>query len=85
MRGGRSRFLLIYCERCNAKLFKYQKDGPGPLKRLYLDRITPEKSFTKNLICSECKSVLGIGYIYPKEKRHAFRLFVGSIVKEVDK
>ena len=38
-RGNYSRFLNVLCEHCGAKILVYQKDGPGPLKRLYLDRI----------------------------------------------
>jgi len=94
-RGGHSRFLNVLCEHCGAKILVYQKDGPGPLKRLYLDRIfAPENlaNFQKlpiskipNLTCSKCKSVLAIPYIYPKEQRKAFRLFVGAITKKITK
>ena len=94
-RGGYSRFLNVLCEHCGAKILVYQKDGPGPLKRLYLDRIfAPENlanfqklSITKvpNLACSKCKSVLAIPYIYKKEQRKAYRLFVGAVTKKVTK
>ena len=94
-RGGHSRFLNIHCEHCDAKTLVYQKDGPGPLKRLYLDRIfAPENlaNFQKlpinkipNLTCSKCKSVLAIPYIYQKEQRKTFRLFVGAVTKNITK
>jgi len=94
-RGGHSRFLNVLCEHCGAKILVYQKDGPGPLKRLYLDRIfMPENlaNFQKlsinkipNLTCSKCKSVLAVPYIYKKEQRKAFRLFVGAITKKITK
>jgi len=94
-RGGHSRFLNVLCDYCGAKILVYQKDGPGPLKRLYLDRIfAPENltSFQKlainkipNLTCSKCKSVLAIPYIYRKEQRKAFRLFVGAVTKKITK
>ena len=73
----------------------YQKDGPGELKRRYLDRISFPKKFTQlqglsikkvpNLVCPNCHSLLGISYIYPKEKRSAFRLFAGAIKKKITK
>ena len=94
-RGGYSRFLNVLCEHCGAKILVYQKDGPGPLKRLYLDRIfAPENlaNFQKlpinkipNLTCSKCKSVLAIPYIYKKEQRKAYRLFVGAVTKKITK
>ena len=43
-RGGYSRFLIINCEKCEGFIALYQKDGPGPLKRMYLDRIFSPKS-----------------------------------------
>src|ERR1035437_3778816 len=92
-RGGYSRFLSIKCEHCNHKVLVYQKDGPGELRRLYMDRIfSPEKMIglqnkslekISNLTCPNCKRVLGIPYIYEKERRKAFRLFVGAVQKKV--
>ena len=94
-RGGYSRFLNVLCEHCGAKILVYQKDGPGPLKRLYLDRIfAPENlaNFQKlstnkipNLTCSKCKSTLAVPYIYKKEQRKAYRLFVGAVTKKITK
>ena len=94
-RGGYSRFLNVLCEHCGVKILVYTKDGPGPLKRLYLDRIfTPENlaNFQKlsvnkipNLTCSKCKSVLAVPYIYKKEQRKAYRLFVGAVTKKITK
>ncbi len=83
-RGGYSRWLLILCERCKTPLFIYQKDGPGILKRLYLDRIiTSEAVQTKNLICKKCGTLIGISTIYKKERRPAYRLFVGAVEKKL--
>lgn len=92
-RGGYSRFLDVICEHCGQKVLVYQKDGPGELRRLYLDRIfAPETlvSFQNNnleqipeLKCPKCKRVLGIPYMYEKESRKAFRLFVGATIKKV--
>ena len=94
-RGGYSRFLEIKCEKCKNTLALYQKDGPGPLRRMYVDRIfSPEKLANlqnvaikkiPNLICLKCKQIIGIPYIYQKEKRPEFRLFEGSVTKKVKK
>ena len=37
------RLLDISCAKCDTHLFYYQKDGPGMLKRMYLDRIYGSK------------------------------------------
>ena len=87
-RGGYSRLLKISCAKCDSFLFDYQKDGPGILKRLYLDRINPHKGYnlkTNSLTCPECKTLLGVKFIYSKEKRPAIRLYVGAISKKVSK
>jgi len=94
-RGGYSRLLEIKCEKCRNSVALYQKDGPGALKRMYLDRIFyPEKLANlqniaikkiPHLTCSKCKQVIGIPYIYQKEKRPAFRLFEGSATKKIEK
>lgn len=94
-RGGYSRLLEVQCEHCGNVIALYQKDGPGPLKRLYIDRIVSPEGFAKlqhvpikkapNLICPRCRRLLGIPYIYEKEKRPAFRLFEGSVTKKVTK
>lgn len=85
-RGGYSRWLLLSCEKCKAPVALYQKDGPGILKRLYIDRIVePAMDPKKNLVCKKCKAILGVPIIYQKEKRPAFRLFAGSIAKKIMK
>lgn len=94
-RGGYSRFLNVSCHHCSANILTYQKDGPGELKRMYLDRIvSPDRlvnlqklpvSKIPNLTCLKCKYIIAIPYVYPKEKRNAFRLFVGAITKKVTK
>jgi hypothetical protein len=94
-RGGSSRFLEIHCEHCSRLLAIYQKDGPGPLKRMYIDRIfAPQNLVTlenipvkklPNFICPHCHRLIGIPYIYEKEKRPAFRLFEGSVTKKIAK
>lgn len=83
-RGGYSRFLNIYCNSCGCHVFLYQKDGPGPLKRAYLDRIlAPKELDTSVLVCSNCGSELGKAYIYDKENRNAFLLNPSTFVKKI--
>ncbi len=94
-RGGYSRLLDISCSNCGQHLCFYQKDGLGILKRMYLDRIFESTKYSNleslpltkipQLICSNCKQLIGVPYIYEKEKRLAFRLFIGSIIKKIIK
>lgn len=92
-RGGYSRFLNLTCAKCGSFVALYQKDGPGPLKRMYLDRIfSPDnlvgldgmlfKKITP-FACLKCKLILGVPFLYEKEDRPAFRLFEGSISKKI--
>ena len=92
-RGGHSRLLDVFCSKCGGHLFYYQKDGPGILKRTYLDRIFNSKKFenlrglslTKipQLICPACKEHVGTPIVYKKENRLAFRLFEGAVSKKI--
>lgn len=82
-RGGYSRWLLVSCEKCKTPVVIYQKDGPGILKRLYIDRIAAPKLDGKSLVCRKCKTVLGIQTIYQKENRLVYRLFVGAVGKRI--
>lgn len=83
-RGGHSRLLDVSCSKCNTHLFYYQKDGPGILKRTYLDRIVDSNvKGRSNLICPKCKELLGVPMIYKKENRSAIRLFVGAVSKKI--
>ncbi len=91
---GASRFLDITCSKCANHICYYQKDGPGILKRMYLDRIVgssyqelEHKTFSEvpKFTCPACKELLGTPMIYEKEKRLAFRLFVGAVVKKIVK
>lgn len=94
-RGGRSRLLNVICAKCGEHLCFYQKDGPGILKRMYLDRIFESENYSglekrpfnkiRQFICPKCKEIIGIPYVYKKEDRFAFRLFVGSITKKIIK
>lgn len=87
-RGGYSRLLDISCASCGNHLCYYQKDGPGILKRMYLDRISGSDFYAFNsknlkaipqLLCTKCKLQIGIPIVYEKEKRPAYRLFVGAV------
>ena len=83
-RGGYSRLLDVSCVKCNTHLCYYQKDGPGILKRMYIDRISePKFALNKQLVCQKCKQVIGVKYVYEKETRLAYRLFVGTVTKKI--
>ena len=94
-RGGYSRLLNICCRKCENVVAIYQKDGPGNLRRMYFDRImAPEKLVglqKKNikdvpvLRCNKCNFIMGMPYIYKKEKRQAFRIFQDGVVKKIRK
>ena len=78
--------LDISCEHCQKHLLFYQKDGPGLLKRMYLDRIIGcDIDTSTNLICTGCNKLLAVAVIYEKENRPALRLFVGAITKKIIK
>ena len=78
--------LEISCEKCGSHVCDYQKDGPGNLRRMYIDRISNNKVplLGKNLSCSK-GHVLSIKIIYEKEKRLAFRLYVDALKKKIIK
>ncbi|MDP2705854.1 MAG: hypothetical protein Q8O49_01460, partial [bacterium] len=90
-----SRLLDIFCGHCGATVLTYQKDGPGSLKRLYLDRIFGPANLAgyqklaiskvPPLACGQCQKILGIPYVYPKEKRSAFRLLPAAVTKKIVK
>lgn len=94
-RGGYSRLLDVCCRKCEKCILVYQKDGPGNLRRLYLDRIFApielvdlkkmELKTIPMLKCMNCKEILGTPYIYLKEKRKAFRLYQDSVIKKIRK
>lgn len=78
--------LKISCQKCGKEICLYQKDGPGNLRRMYIDRITnPKISLSKKDLTCPKGHLLGVKIIYEKEKRPAFRLFVDSVVKKITK
>lgn len=92
-RGKYSRLLILSCRVCGREILTYQKDGPGNLRRLYLDRIffpinlvnLQSKSINsiKKLTCPKCREDLGTPYIYKKENRKAFKLYQDSLTKKI--
>ncbi|RJO60113.1 hypothetical protein C4544_07190 [candidate division WS5 bacterium] len=94
-RGGYSRLLEIKCSKCGSFVALYQKDGPGILKRMYIDRIFKPKSWAEyqkseikdvpKLICSKCRQLIGSPYVYEKEKRNALLMVQGSFSKKITK
>lgn len=96
-RGGTAKVIDVNCMACGALLFVYQKDGPGWLKRCYLNRIlSPEKysSLQKNkniksvddmsnLVCV-CGQVIGSPMKH-KDGRLAFHLIRGKFKRKNDK
>lgn len=94
-RGGISKFYNIYCNQCKKFLLLYQKDGqPGPLKRMYMDRIIAPAKFTVFqkvddikvmgvFPCPNCGSIIAKPYIYPKENRKSFLMKRGSFLRKV--
>jgi len=87
-RGGYSRLLKVCCTECGSIVCNYQKDGSGPLKRLYADRILSPGIKWKNnkkLVCKKSHHWLGIGTMYIKEDRPCFILFQDSVSKKIIK
>ena len=90
-RGAYSRMLNISCRKCKSLVAVYQKDGPGNLRRMYLDRIFGPASLVRGVQrlpvfkCKECGEVLGTLYVYEKEKRKAFRIYQDAVIKKVRK
>lgn len=76
-RGSYSRIIKVKCAKCNKTLFEYQKDGPGWLKRCYLNRIISKTKFnpSKKLKC--CGVIIGLP-IKHKDGRDAFKLVRGK-------
>jgi len=89
-RGGTAKIVKVSCMKCGRILFVYQKDGPGWLKRCYLNRIIEPEKYANlqydskikdlkdlgNLIC-ECGAVIGSPMKH-KDGRLAFYLIRGK-------
>jgi hypothetical protein len=96
-RRGTPVMLEIFCAGCDGYIMHYQKDGPGPLKRCYLDRIhLPQsleqrqydefnKKASPKLICEQCEAVIGSPIVYEKENRPAYYMRQGFFAKRIVK
>jgi len=96
-RGGTAKIVNVNCIKCGELLFVYQKDGPGWLKRCYLNRIISPKKYgqlqydskikepkdMKNLICS-CGEIIGSPMRH-KDGRLAFHLIRGKFKRSLYK
>jgi hypothetical protein len=77
--GGESTMYSINCKNCELHIMDYQKDGNGPLLRIYYDRInnicrTPVNSqtvkSTDKIICKHCNSEIANVMKYAKHGRN---------------
>lgn len=96
-RGGWSTLLSIFCARCKTEVLLYQKDGPGELKRMYLDKIIAPDALAEKvaacsaisdmakLSCPNCKNLMGIPMVYEKENRLAYQVAPGGIIEKINK
>lgn len=86
-RGGTAKIINVSCMQCGRILFTYQKDGPGWLKRCYLNRIIHPEKYSRlqhekelkdlgKLKCI-CGSVIGSPMKH-KDGRIAFHLIRGK-------
>ncbi len=92
-RGGNSFLLDICCANCHERLMIYQKDGPGTLVRVYIDRIlwpqalleicnqAQSKKDLPNLQCTKCNTIIATAMVYEKENRLAYRMKPGAFTK----
>ncbi|MBI5071889.1 hypothetical protein HZB93_03305 [Candidatus Falkowbacteria bacterium] len=95
-RGGKAKIIDLSCAVCGQYLFTYQKDGPGWLKRCYLNRVIISGQFLKlfdkkikdqkemkNMIC-QCGTLIGVPMCH-KDKRLAYRLERGKFKRKNSK
>ncbi|MFH0808758.1 MAG: hypothetical protein V1888_04050 [archaeon] len=95
-RGGTAKIINVSCSNCGELLFVYQKDGPGWLKRCYLNRILEPKKYSMlqgktknlkdfgNLVCEKCGIVIGSPMKH-KDERLAFNLIRGKFKRTLNK
>lgn len=94
-RGGKPHFLNIYCDHCGSHILLYQKDNPGKLKRLYLDRILSPQTLTElnqlpihqisQLRCHSCNRLLAVVEEYDNEPRKVYLLLSFATINKVAK
>lgn len=90
---GAVKVLDVCCAACGNLVMVYQKDGPGPLKRCYLDRIAWPAEYTQLAItakdksdlipitCDKCQNLIATPMVYKKEKRLAYLMLEGAYTK----
>ena len=97
-RGGKAKLIDVICSACGAKVLLYQKDGPGWLKRCYINGIFEPDQYSKlqkdkslkgpddmpKLECSGCRKIIGIPSRH-KDGRLAFTLIPGSFKRKINK
>jgi len=88
---GTPQMLDLFCRFCGKWVMEYQKDGPGPLLRCYVDRIhncSSTLDFTVDTLtvaslwsCDHCHGVLAKPYIYQNhgEFRPAYQILTDSV------
>jgi len=82
-RDGTSHVLDVACKHCGQHTAYYQKDGPGALLRMYVDRFIDVLPSGEQLVCSSCGHALGMRTIFQKEHRPAYRLYAGAVTKKI--
>ena len=94
---GTPKILKICCSSCGELVLIYQKDGPGPLLRCYLDRIAwptlysalycghPSVKNIPNIACALCEATIATPVIYEKENRLAYHMIPVSFQKKLYK
>jgi len=76
-RGGTAKIIEVSCSECGKQIFIYQKDGPGWLKRCYLNRIIePKKSNNSEKLICKCGNIIG-SLTKHKDGRDAYSLIRG--------
>jgi RNase P subunit RPR2 len=97
-RGGTAKVVNVSCSNCGKIIFIYQKDGPGWLKRCYLNRILGPEEYSgmhknpsikepkdmKNLICPECGTFIASPMKH-KDGRLAYHLIRKSFKRTLNK
>jgi hypothetical protein len=77
-RGSYFRIIKVKCSKCGKVLFLYQKDGPGWLKRCYLNRIISKNKFKPGKL--KCCQIIGLP-IKHKDGREAYKLIRGKFTR----
>jgi len=84
-RGGTAKIINVSCAKCDSLIFIYQKDGPGWLKRCYLNRIiSPKQENYKDKLICKCGELIG-SIIKHKDGRLAYGLIRGKFKRTIHK